>query len=268
MQESKLQGLIIHNMSLTLTALKDIPLIRQGDDLADIILRSIGSSGNNLQNNDILVLGQKIVSKAEGRMVNLATVTPSSQAIDLAAQTEKDPRLVELMLQESNTVLRTRRGTVIVEHKLGFICANAGIDHSNVAGPGDVSGEFVLLLPQNPDRSASEIRTKLENVSGKRLGVMIIDSHGRAWRIGTQGVCIGLSGIPGVIDERGWKDLFGYTLRITLVGVADELAAAASLMMGQAAEGTPVVHVRGFPYPLRDGTLQELIRPKDQDLFR
>ncbi len=255
-------------MSLTLTPLEDIPLIRQGDDLADIILKSIGSSDINLQDNDILVLGQKIVSKAEGRMVNLATVIPSPQALDLATQTEKDPRMVELMLQESNAVLRTRRGTIIVEHKLGFICANAGIDHSNVAGSGDQKEEFVLLLPKNPDQSASDLRAKLEKKSGRRLGIMIIDSHGRAWRIGTAGVCIGLSGIPGVVDERGWKDLFGYTLRITVVGVADELAAAASLMMGQAAEGTPVVHVRGFPYPLRDGSLQELIRPKDQDLFR
>jgi coenzyme F420-0:L-glutamate ligase/coenzyme F420-1:gamma-L-glutamate ligase len=124
------------------------------------------------------------------------------------------------------------------------------------------------LLPENPDKSAREIRGKLEMQTGKRLGVMIIDSHGRAWRIGTQGVCIGLSGIPAVVDERGWKDLFGYTLQITVVGVADELAAAASLVMGQAAEGTPVVHVRGFPYPLREGSLKELIRPKEQDLFR
>ncbi len=254
--------------SLTLTPLQSIPLIRQGDDIADIILSSIHATSITLDDDDILVLGQKIVSKAEGRMVNLAHVTPSQPAKELAHRIEKDPRLVELMLGESHAVLRTRPGTIIVEHKLGFVCANAGIDHSNVADVGNSAEEFVLLLPEDPDRSARELRKKLEASSSKRLGVMIIDSHGRAWRLGTVGLCIGLSGIPAVIDERGWKDLFGYTLRITVVGVADELAAAASLLMGQAAEGTPVIHVRGFPYPLREGSFQELIRPREQDLFR
>jgi coenzyme F420-0:L-glutamate ligase/coenzyme F420-1:gamma-L-glutamate ligase len=255
-------------MSLTLTALKSIPLIRQGDDLADVILSALATNDISLQDNDIFVLGQKIVSKAEGRMMNLAEVSPGSEARQLAANTEKDPRLVELILQESRSVVRTRPGTIIVEHNLGFICANAGIDHSNVAGVGNAEEEYVLLLPANPDRSAASLREKLEARSGKHLGVMIIDSHGRAWRIGTVGMCIGLSGIPAVLDERGWHDLFGYTLRITVVGIADELAAAASLLMGQAAEGTPIVHVRGFPYPLRAGSLQELIRPREQDLFR
>ncbi len=266
--------------SLTLTSLKDIPLIRHGDNLADILVSSLQASQIKLEDDDILVLAQKIVSKAEGRMVNLATVAPSERAKELAIQTEKDSRVVELMLQESNDVLRVRVGTIIVEHKLGFVCANAGIDHSNVAplhlpqnsrnsGAEKEGGEeYVLLLPENPDQSAKNIRDEIEKSTGKEIGVMIIDSHGRAWRIGTEGVCIGLSGIPAVIDERGWKDLFGYTLRVTQVGVADELAAAASLVMGQAAEGTPAVHVRGFPYPLREGSLKELIRPKDQDLFR
>ncbi len=255
-------------MPMGLTALQGIPLIRQGDDLADIIASALASSGLILQDDDILVVGQKIVSKAEGRMVNLAEVTPREQALQLAAQVEKDPRLVELMLQESSAVLRTRPGTIIVEHKLGFVCANAGIDHSNVAGVGTHDQEYVLLLPEDPDYSASLLRSQLEARSGKRLGVMIIDSHGRAWRVGTVGTCIGLSGLPAVVDQRGWHDLFGYTLRITIVAVADELAAAASLLMGQAAEGTPVVHVRGFPYPLRDGSLRELIRPRELDLFR
>jgi coenzyme F420-0:L-glutamate ligase / coenzyme F420-1:gamma-L-glutamate ligase len=255
-------------MSMVLTALKRIPLIRQGDDLADIIASALPDSGLSLEDDDILVLGQKIVSKAEGRMVNLAQVVPGEPARKLASEVEKDPRLVELMLRESNSVLRFRPGTVIVEHKLGFICANAGIDHSNVAGAGTLEEEYVLLLPEDPDRSAASLRRELEARSGKRLGVMIIDSHGRAWRVGTVGMCIGLSGLPAVVDERGWKDLFGYTLRITIVAVADELAAAASLIMGQAAERTPVVHVRGFPYPLRDGTLRELIRPRELDLFR
>jgi len=257
-------ALPITTMTLSLTALKNIPLIRQGDNLADILLNSIHVE---LQDNDILVLAQKIVSKSEARMVNLTDVKPSQPAIELANKTEKDARLVELMLQESNEVVRFRKGVIVVEHKLGFICANAGIDHSNVLGDGD-NKNVVLLLPKNPDLSAKQIRDEIKIKTNKNIGVMIIDSHGRAWRNGTVGICIGLSGIPAVIDERGWKDLFGYTLQATIIGVADELAAAASLVMGQAAEGTPIVHVRGFPYPLGEGSLQELIRPKDMDMFR
>jgi coenzyme F420-0:L-glutamate ligase/coenzyme F420-1:gamma-L-glutamate ligase len=255
-------------LTLTITSLKDIPLIRRDDNLADIVLDSLGKMDIELQENDILVLAQKIVSKAEGRLVNLTTVTPSSKAIELAQKTEKDPRVVELILQESNEIVRTRVGAIIVEHKLGFVCANAGIDHSNVAGDGDNQEEFVLLLPVDPDQSAKQIRDAIKRKINKNIGVMIIDSHGRAWRNGTVGLCIGLSGIPALIDERGWKDLFGYTLKITVVGIADELAAAASLMMGQANEGTPVVLVRGFPYKLTEGSLKELIRPKNQDMFR
>jgi len=164
--------------------------------------------------------------------------------------------------------LRTSPGTIIVEHRLGFVCANAGIDHSNVAGEADEQGEWVLLLPEDPDASATALRSGLERLTGTQLGVLIIDSHGRAWRQGTLGVAIGLSGLPGLLDLRGYPDLFGYQLRVTQVGVADELAAAASLVMGQAAEGTPVVHVRGFPYPLREASLQELLRPRERDLFR
>ena len=168
---------------------------------------------------------------------------------------------------ESKSVLRVRRGAIIVEHNLGFICANAGIDHSNVQ---KASGqdESVLLLPENPDKSAHEIQKELEERCKRSLGVMIIDSHGRAWRNGTVGVAIGISGVPGLSDLRGKKDMFGRVLQITQVGTADELAAAASLVMGQADEGTPVVHVRGFPFPLRESTLNELIRPASQDLFR
>jgi coenzyme F420-0:L-glutamate ligase/coenzyme F420-1:gamma-L-glutamate ligase len=253
---------------LTLTPLKNIPLIRQDDNLADILLKSLQETKIELQNDDILVVAQKIVSKAEGRMRNIASVIPSVRALELAEKSQKDARVVELMLQESNEVLRVRVGTIIVEHKLGFVCANAGIDHSNVMGAGNEKEEFVLLLPGDPDRSARNIREQIKQKTGVNIGVMIIDSHGRTWRNGTVGICIGLSGLPALIDERGWKDLFGYTLQITVVGVADELAAAASLMMGQAAEGTPAIHVRGFPYPLGEGSLKELIRPKNQDMFR
>lgn len=255
-------------MALTLTALAGIPLIKPGDDLTAVLLNSLQGAGIRLQDGDILVIAQKIVSKSEGRLVNLVGVQPSPRAMLLAGEIDKDARLVELILQESRSVLRTRPGTIIVEHRLGFVCANAGIDHSNVAGEGDQQEELVLLLPENPDRSAQGLRQRLEAASGARLGVMIIDSHGRAWRMGTVGVAIGLSGLPGLVDLRGQPDLFGYQLRVTQVGAADELAAAASLLMGQAAEATPVVHVRGFPYPLREGCLAELLRPEEQDLFR
>ncbi len=255
-------------MSLTLTSLIGIPLIRQGDNLADIIVRSLAETNIQLEDHDILVFAQKIISKAEGRAVNLATVTPSARALELGRQTEKDPRVVELILQESNEVLRTRVGAIIVEHKLGFVCANAGIDHSNVAGLGDTAEEWVLLLPKDPDGSSRKMRAEIESKTGKKIGILIIDSHGRAWRNGTVGVAIGIAGLPGLQDLRGKPDLFNYTLQVTQVGVADELAAAASLMMGQAAEGTPVVHVRGFPYAMREASLKELIRPKELDLFR
>lgn len=264
-------------MPLHLTPFLGIPLIRHGDHLADIVLNALQENNIVLEDDDIFVFAQKIVSKAEGRTVNLTTVTPSQRAIELAKQTEKDPRVVELILQESNEVLRTRVGAIIVEHKLGFVCANAGIDHSNVNPPlpegeglgvRENSQDWVLLLPAEPDRSAEKMRSEIRSKSGKQVGILIIDSHGRAWRNGTVGIAIGIAGIPGLEDLRGRPDLFGYKLQVTQVGVADELAAAASLMMGQAAEGTPIVHVRGFPYPMRDGSLKELIRPKEQDLFR
>lgn len=255
-------------MTLTLTPLPGIPLIQPGQDLAEVILAGARAADITLQDGDVLVVAQKIVSKSENRLVNLATITPSPAARELAERSGKDPRVAELILRESAAVLRTRPGSVIVEHRLGFVCASAGIDHSNVRGEGSAEEEWVLLLPENPDRSAAALRKKLEAASGARLGVMIIDSHGRAWRIGTVGITIGLSGLPGQVDLRGQQDLAGYTLQITVVGAADELAAAASLVMGQAAEGTPVVHARGFPYPLREGSLAELLRPRDQDLFR
>jgi coenzyme F420-0:L-glutamate ligase/coenzyme F420-1:gamma-L-glutamate ligase len=255
-------------MSLVLTPLPNIPMVHTGDDLVEMIWNGLSQADIILQEGDILVLAQKIVSKAEGRWVNLVSIQPTAQAVELAEKVEKDPRLVELVLRESNQILRTRVGTIIVEHRLGFVCANAGIDHSNVAGEGNSTEEWVLLLPENPDSSSSIIRQKLESQTGVHLGVMIIDSHGRAWRQGVVGVAIGLSGLPGLVDMRGKNDLFGYNLRITTIGTADELAAAASLLMGQANEGTPIIHVRGFPYALRDGNLQQLLRPKEQDLFR
>jgi coenzyme F420-0:L-glutamate ligase / coenzyme F420-1:gamma-L-glutamate ligase len=253
---------------LVLSLLEGIPFIRQGNDLADIVLNTLTRMNLELVDEDILVFTQKIISKAEGRMVNLADITPSPSALRYAELCGKDPRLVELILAESKSVVRVQLGVIIVEHRLGFVCANAGIDHSNVQEDRERSTTWVLQLPENPDVSAERLRVKIESETNTKLGVLIIDSHGRAWRNGTTGVAIGLSGMPGLVDLRGKPDLFGQQLSITTVGAADELAAAASLAMGQADEGTPVVHVRGFPYSLRDGDLNELLRPKEQDLFR
>lgn len=253
---------------MILTPLTGLPLVEPGDNIAGLIQDELRRLKIKLENGDVFVIAQKIVSKSEGRLVNLTQVTPSQAAIELADRVQKDARFVELVLRESRSVLRTRPGTLIVEHKLGFICANAGIDHSNVQSPWGNPEDWVLLLPENPDLSASQIRHELETAEGVQLGVIIIDSHGRAWRMGIVGATIGLSGVPGVVDLRGVPDLFGYQLRITQVAAADELAAGASLLMGQAAEKSPVVHVHGFPYLLRESSLHELIRPQNEDLFR
>jgi coenzyme F420-0:L-glutamate ligase/coenzyme F420-1:gamma-L-glutamate ligase len=250
-------------MQMTLTALLGIPLIRPGDDLAGLILSSMKDDGIELQSGDVLAVAQKVVSKAENRIVDLSQIEPSLEAHDLAKDAQKNPRLVEVILSETREVLRVRPGLIIVEHRLGFVCANAGVDHSNVGG--DAS---VLLLPEDPERSAAEIRKSLESKTGAEIGVLIIDSHGRAWRMGTEGVAIGVSGFPALLDLKGKPDLFDRKLEVTQVGLADELAAAASLVMGQSDEGRPVVHVRGFPYPLREGSIQEILRPKERDLFR
>jgi coenzyme F420-0:L-glutamate ligase / coenzyme F420-1:gamma-L-glutamate ligase len=255
-------------MTLTIQPLPGVPLVQPGDNLPHIIIDAVEKSHIQLAEGDILVLAQKIVSKAESRLINLSEVIPTAEAERVAKLSQKDPRFVELVLQESRSILRIRPGTIIVEHRCGFICANAGIDHSNVAGGWGNPEDWVLLLPEDPDQTAEEIRVELEKRSGVRMGVLIIDSHGRAWRMGTIGMTIGLAGMPGVVDLRGEKDLFGYQLRITQVAAADELAAAASLVMGEAAEAIPIVHVRGFPYEMRAGSLSELIRPESQDLFR
>jgi len=249
---------------LIYTALEGIPLVQTGDDLAAILRQSLSSAGIQLQDGDVIVLAQKIISKAEGRWFDLEQVTPGEAAEALAVQTGKDPRLVELILRESREVVRSRPGLIIVEHRLGFICANAGIDHSNVKG----AGEWVLLLPEDPDASARRLRDTLAAESGAQIGVLIIDSHGRAWRNGTVGITIGLAGMPGLVDRRGELDLFGYEMVATDVGAADELAAGASLLIGQVAEGTPAVHVRGFPYPLREASLDEILRVREKDMFR
>jgi coenzyme F420-0:L-glutamate ligase / coenzyme F420-1:gamma-L-glutamate ligase len=252
--------------TLSLTALSGLPTIAAGADLAALIVEAASRSGLSFQSGDVLVVAQKIVSKAEGRRVLLAEVTPSLRARALAPEVDKDPRLVELILQESREVLRARPGVIVVVHRLGFVLANAGIDASNVES--EAGEEAVLLLPADPDRSAEALRRQLQARTGAALGVVINDSFGRAWRLGTVGTAIGVAGLPALIDLRGTLDRTGRALRVTEIGAADELAAAASLLMGQAGEGRPVVHARGFPYPLRPGKASELLRPAQLDLFR
>jgi coenzyme F420-0:L-glutamate ligase/coenzyme F420-1:gamma-L-glutamate ligase len=198
-------------------------------------------------------------------MVDLNDVSVSAEAEELSQVTGKDPRLVEMILRESSQILRSRPGLLIVEHKLGFICANAGIDRSNVATE---ELEKVLLLPENPEKSANQLRQFFREEKDVDLGVLIIDSHGRAWRNGTVGISIGFSGLPGLVDKRGETDIYGYELKATVIAAVDELAAGASLIMGQTDERTPVVHARGFPYQLREGSFGELLRDISDDLFR
>jgi coenzyme F420-0:L-glutamate ligase/coenzyme F420-1:gamma-L-glutamate ligase len=250
---------------LTLVALPGIPHIQPGDDLARLIVASLESAKIALAPADVLVITSKLVSKAEGRFVDLRTVTPSSRALEVAGITHKDPRLVELILAESTGISRMRGEVLIVRHRLGFTLANAGIDHSNVGREGE---EWVLLLPEDPDESARRIRESLGTLTGVVPGVVISDSHGRPFRLGTVGVAIGLAGFPATWDMRGQRDLFGRVLRVTVTGLGDELAAAAGLVTGQGAEGLPVVLVRGMHLPPGDGCAADLIRPSDQDLFR
>ena len=249
---------------MTLTALAGIPAIRPGDDLAALIVAALAQAGLTAENGDVLVLAQKIVSKAEGRIVDLRAVTASPRATELAVVAKKDPRVVELILRESTEVMRCVPGVIIVRHRRGFVMAHAGIDASNVEG----DGEHVLLLPEDPDASAAALRQALADHLGCDVGIVINDSFGRAWRNGTVGTAIGVAGPPGLWDMRGLPDRNGRKLMATEVGVADELAAAASLLMGQADESLPVVHVAGFPLRLRASSGKELIRDRKTDLFR
>ena len=253
-------------VSLTVTALVGMPTVTAGDDLAGLVLDAAAASAVEFRDGDVLVVAQKIVSKAEGRRVVLRDVTPSLRAAKLAAKAGKDPRVAELILRESRDVLRCVPGVIIVEHRLGLVMANAGIDASNVDGPeGD---DAVLLLPADPDRSAASLREAVRARTGADIGVVINDSFGRAWRLGTVGTAIGASGLPALADLRGQPDRAGRRLQSTELAIADEVAAAGSLLMGQAAEGRPAVHLRGLPYRLREGRGSDLVRPPHMDLFR
>ena len=251
---------------IELIGVPDFPLVGAGDDLAALIGAALERAGLRPAAGDVLAIAQKIVSKAEDRFVDLATVKPSARAQKIGEDIQKDPRLVEVILGESTRVVRQRPGLLIVEHRLGYVMANAGVDHSNVAAPD--GRERVLLLPRDPDASAEALRAKLSAQFGVPLAIIVNDSFGRAWRRGTVGVALGSAGMPAALDLRGSPDLFGQTLQTTVVGFADEAAAAASLVMGQAAEGMPVVLLRGLAWSGPAEAARTLVRPPEEDLFR
>ena len=247
---------------LELIGLENIGEVKAGDSLAELIVAACSVQGIELADNDVLVVAQKIVSKAEGRTIKLKSVQPSERAQQLAAQLDKEPELVEVILGESRSVIRSAGRALIVETHHGLICANAGVDQSNVGL------SQVTLLPEDPDRSAREVRSEIHRRTGKRPAVIISDSFGRAWRLGTVDVAIGVAGMKPIKDERGARDRYGYQLKAAVAAVADEIAAAAELVMGKRA-ALPVVLVRGFDMEKKeDGSAQELLRPKAEDLFR
>lgn len=249
---------------MTAFAPSGVPLVQPGDDLLKIIQDAMAHSQQQLVDGDVLVISSKIISKSEGRYVDLRSVTASDKAVELAGQTKKDPRLVELILQESHSVSRAVPGVLVVEHRLGFVSANAGIDHSNV----DESGYRVLLLPLDPDASAAKLRQRLLDEVGVSVGIVVSDTHGRPFRRGNVGVAIGIAGLPAVVDLRGEVDLFGRELVASVQGYADLLASAAHLLCGEANEGRPVVVIRGLDVPSGEGRGVDMNRDPASDLYR
>lgn len=251
---------------LTFTALPGVPEIVAGQNLAQVLAAALSASGRELAENDVVVFCQKVVSKSEGRLVALADVTPSARALDIAAVCQKDPRLVELVLRESTEVVRCVKDVLIVRHRLGFVVANAAIDQSNVGG----DGQYALLLPQDPDASAARLRQDIHARLGVHVAILISDSFGRPWRLGVCGVCIGCAGMQPLLDKRGMTDRFGRTLEVTQIAAGDEIVAAATLVMGEADEGQPIVIVSGVPaaYFSADNPASTLVRQLDEDLFK
>ena len=245
---------------LSLFRIPGLPEIQKGEDLAKQIVAAAKKAGLRFEDKDVLVVAQKIMSKAEGSVVSLATVKPSEKAQKLAADLKKDARAMELVLRESRRILRSKR-VLITETHHGFVCANAGVDHSNVPG------EAVTLLPRDPDRSAEKLAAALQEKTGKRVAVIISDTFGRPWRLGLTNVAIGAAGLPVLLDLRGTRDREGKLLTATVLAVADELAAAAGLLMGKS-EGTPAVLIRGYRFNPATEKAASIIRPADQDLFR
>lgn len=240
-----------------------MPIVKEGDDLAELICRAAEKQGASIENGDVLVVTHVIVSRAEGRVVNLDQVKPSEFAFSLSKQLNKDPALVELILREARGIVRMGDGKLITETKQGFICANSGVDRSNVPGE-----RVVALLPEDPDGSALMIRRRIKEITGRDVAVIISDTHGRPLRDGEINVAIGVSGMKPIRDRRGEKDLFGYVLRVKRTAIADELASAAELVMGQADEAVPVAIIRGYRYPKSEtAKATEIIRPREKDLF-
>jgi coenzyme F420-0:L-glutamate ligase/coenzyme F420-1:gamma-L-glutamate ligase len=247
-----------------LIAVPGLPDFEPGDDLAAAIVAGLAAMDDRLLAGDVVAIAQKVVSKCEGAYAALSQTTPGQRALEIAAATDKDPRLVEIILAETGEILRARPGLIIVANRDGHVMANAGIDASNIAGDGD----RVLRLPRDPDASALQLRASFERLTGALVGVVINDSWGRAWRNGTVGHAVGVAGLPALWDRRGERDMYGRELRVTQIGLADEIAAAASLVMGAAAERQPVVIVRGFALPSGEGSARDLVRDKARDLFR
>ncbi len=250
---------------ISFQAVHHMPMVQAGDDLPGMMIQALRQSSLELLDGDVLIVAQKIVSKAEGRMVLLSTVTPSAAATALAAETDKDPRMVELILSESSEVVRKNRGVLIVRHKLGFVCANAGIDQSNISHQ---QGEAALLLPLDPDASAQRLRQAMEKLSGKRLGIVISDSMNRPWRLGSTGTAIGSAGITVLDDRRGQHDIYGRELHVTMINRADSMATAAMLVMGETTEKVPLALVRGADADGSDQQAAICVRPLAEDLFR
>lgn len=250
---------------IAITPIGGIKLVEPGDDLASLLLDGLAASDLDLEDGDIVAVAQKIVSKAEGRQVDLATVEASDEARRLAAETDKDPRLVQLILDESTEVVRKKPGVLIVRHKLGLVGAHAGVDQSNVDHG---AGASALLLPEDPDASASRIRRALMQATGQRIGVLITDSANRPWRLGTVGIAIGAAGTGVLDDRRGGNDLYGRELKVTLINRADSLASAATLAMGETTERTPAALIRGFHAEQSEQSASAIPRPLEEDLFR
>jgi coenzyme F420-0:L-glutamate ligase/coenzyme F420-1:gamma-L-glutamate ligase len=248
--------------SVRVLGLRYVPKVKPGDNLGRMIVAAVNRQGLRLRSDDIIVVAQKIVSKAEGRFVSLGNVKPSAMAKEMARAMRKDPRHVEAILRETNRVVRRRGPHLIVETRHGLVCANAGVDKSNVEGQ-----DVVTLLPKDADRSARRIRKQIRGRTGKDVSVIVSDTFGRPWRLGQTNVAIGLSGMRPWIDYRGTKDMFGYKLSVTRMAAADELAGAAELVMNKVDE-IPVAIIRGYRHPRGPGSARQLVRPAGQDLFR
>jgi coenzyme F420-0:L-glutamate ligase/coenzyme F420-1:gamma-L-glutamate ligase len=250
--------------AIQIIPVENLPLMSAGDRLAELIVDATKKQGTPLEDRDIVVVTHKVVSKIEGRIVNLSEFAPSEQAMEIAEKTNKEPAFVEAVLRETKEIVRLGPNSIITENRNGVVCANAGIDKSNVEGE-----KNFVLLPANPDESAQKIRSELRRLTHREVAVIVSDTNGRPLRMGEMNVAIGVAGIKPTRDRRGEKDLFNYVLRVKQTAIADELASAAELVIGQANEGIPVAIVRGYEYETAENaTARELVRPKEVDLFR